>query len=99
MERLTEPAIGCFKFDFKELSGKHAPGEFGTYEAFWAYSMLCKRLGEYEDTNLTPEEIEAMKQENAELKAIREQEGKYTERLSKDLSIHKKALLGISTNR
>lgn len=57
MERLTEPAIGCFKFDFKELSGKHVPGEFGTYEAFWAYSMLCKNLGEYEDTDLTPKEI------------------------------------------
>ena len=49
IERLTEPTAGCFRYDFKELSRKHVPGEFGTYEAFWAYSMLCKKLGEYED--------------------------------------------------
>lgn len=56
-ERLTKPTVGCFKYDFKELAGKHVVGEFATYEAFWAYHMLCKRLGEYEDIGLDPAEI------------------------------------------
>jgi len=47
MGRLTEPTIGCFKYTL----AKHEPviGEFGTYEAFFDYSMAVKRLGEYED--------------------------------------------------
>lgn len=55
LNRLTKKALGCFQFDLKD----HEPviGEFGTYEAFFDYSMAVKRLGEYEDAGLTPEEI------------------------------------------
>lgn len=55
MERLTKKTIGCFEYNLKD----HKPiiGEFGTYEAFFDYSMAVRLLGEYEDTGLTPEEI------------------------------------------
>ena len=55
MERLTEKAVGCFEYALKDH--KPVPGEFGTYEAFFDYSMAVKRLGHYEDTGLEPEEI------------------------------------------
>jgi hypothetical protein len=42
--RLTEETIGCFKYDLKNL--KHKPGEFNDYDAFYAYQIAVKRLGE-----------------------------------------------------
>ena len=56
MERLTEKTVGCFEYALKDH--KAVPGEFGTYDAFFDYSMAVKRLGHYEDTGLEPEEIE-----------------------------------------
>lgn len=47
--RLTEKAFGCFKYDLKDF--KHKIGEFNDYDAFFAYSMAVKRLGELEDAN------------------------------------------------
>ena len=55
MERLTEKTVGCFEYALKDH--KAVPGEFGTYDAFFDYSMAVKRLGHYEDTGLEPEEI------------------------------------------
>lgn len=47
-ERLTiRDNIGCFKYDLKDF--KHKIGEFGDYDAFFAYSMAVERLGELED--------------------------------------------------
>jgi len=46
-DRLTKPTIGCFRYDLKDHTS--VPGEFGTYDAFFNYSMAVKRLGEYED--------------------------------------------------
>lgn len=46
-KRLTEKTIGCFQYDLKDF--KHKIGEFGDYDAFFAYSMAVKRLGEIED--------------------------------------------------
>lgn len=55
MERLTEPTIGCFQYQLKDHGA--VPGEFGTYEAFFDYSMAVRKLGQYEDTGLTPEVV------------------------------------------
>lgn len=55
MERLTEPTNDSFKYDLKDHT--HKVGEFSTYDAFFNYSMAVKRLGEYEDTGLEPEQI------------------------------------------
>lgn len=55
MDRLTEKTIGSFKYDLKNF--KHKPKEFNDYDAFYAYSNAVKRLGEYEDTNLSPEDF------------------------------------------
>ncbi len=55
MQRLTKKSIGNFKYDLKDH--EHIIGEFATYDAFFNYSMAVKRLGEYEDTGLTPEEF------------------------------------------
>lgn len=47
-QRLTiRDNIGCFKYDLKDF--KHKIGEFGDYDAFFAYSMVVKKLGELED--------------------------------------------------
>lgn len=46
-KRLTEKTIGCFQYDLKDF--KHKIGEFSDYDAFFAYSMAVKRLGELED--------------------------------------------------
>ena len=47
-QRLTmRDNIGCFKYDLKDF--KHKIGEFGDYDAFFAYSMAVKRLGELEE--------------------------------------------------
>ena len=49
MNRLTEKSIGTFKYDLKDF--KHKSKEFNDYDAFFAYSMAVKRLGELEDYN------------------------------------------------
>lgn len=46
-KRLTKKVKDCFKYDLKDF--KHKIGEFGDYDAFFAYSMVVKRLGELED--------------------------------------------------
>lgn len=46
-KRLTEKTRDCFQYDLKDF--KHKIGEFGDYDAFFAYSMAIKRLGELED--------------------------------------------------
>lgn len=46
-KRLTEKTRDCFQYDLKDF--KHKIGEFGDYDAFFAYSMAVKRLGEIED--------------------------------------------------
>lgn len=46
-KRLTEKVKDCFQYDLKDF--KHKIGEFGDYDAFFAYSMAVKRLGELED--------------------------------------------------
>lgn len=45
--RLTKKVKDCFQYDLKDF--KHKIGEFGDYDAFFAYSMAVKRLGELED--------------------------------------------------
>ena len=63
MERLTEKTVGCFEYSLKDH--KAVPGEFGTYDAFFDYSMAVKRLGHYEDTGLDPEEIKGFAEDVA----------------------------------
>lgn len=46
-KRLTEKTKDCFQYDLKDF--KHKIGEFGDYDAFFAYSMAVKRLGELEE--------------------------------------------------
>ena len=46
-KRLTEKTRDCFQYDLKDF--KHKIGEFGDYDAFFAYSMVVKRLGELEE--------------------------------------------------
>lgn len=46
-KRLTEKTRDCFQYDLKDF--KHKIGEFGDYDAIFAYSMAVKRLGELED--------------------------------------------------
>ena len=46
-KRLTEKTRDCFQYDLKDF--KHKIGEFGDYDAFFAYSMAIKRLGELEE--------------------------------------------------
>lgn len=46
-KRITEKTKDCFQYDLKDF--KHKIGEFGDYDAFFAYSMAVKRLGELED--------------------------------------------------
>ena len=46
-KRLTEKTKDCFQYDLKDF--KHKIGEFNDYDAFFAYSMAVKRLGELED--------------------------------------------------
>ena len=46
-KRLTEKTIGCFQYDLKDFN--HKIDEFNDYDAFFAYSMAVKRLGELED--------------------------------------------------
>ena len=46
-KRLTEKVKDCSQYDLKDF--KHKIGEFGDYDAFFAYSMAVKRLGELEE--------------------------------------------------
>lgn len=46
-QRLTKKVKDCFQYDLKDF--KHKIGEFGDYDAFFAYSMAIKRLGELEE--------------------------------------------------
>ena len=46
-KRLTKKVKDCFQYDLKDF--KHKIGEFGDYDAFFAYSMAVKRLGEFEE--------------------------------------------------
>ena len=62
-ERLTEKTVGCFEYALKDH--KAVPGEFGTYDSFFDYSMAVKRLGHYEDTGLEPEEIKGFAEDVA----------------------------------
>lgn len=64
--RLTEKTIGCFKYDLANF--EHKVRDFADYDAFFAYNMAVKKLGEYEDTGLSPEEIFNLQAENARLK-------------------------------
>ena len=66
MERLTEKTVGCVEYALKDH--KAVPGEFGTYDAFFDYSMAVKRLGHYEDTGLEPEDLKKAFNETAILK-------------------------------
>ena len=66
MERLTEKTVGGFEYALKDH--KAVPGEFGTYDAFFDYSMAVKRLGHYEDTGLEPEDLKKAFNETAILK-------------------------------
>lgn len=68
MDRLTEPTIGCFLYRLKDH--KAVPGEFGTYEAFFDYSMAVRKLGQYEETGLTPEEVLSMRMNMAIINAM-----------------------------
>lgn len=47
MGRLTEKTIGCFRYDLKDFN--HKSKEFNDYDAFFAYNMAVKKLGELED--------------------------------------------------
>jgi len=55
MERLTEKTIGCFAYDLKNF--KHKSAEFNDYDAFFAYNMAVKRLGELEEA-MTPKPLD-----------------------------------------
>ena len=46
-QRLTKKVKDCFQYDLKDF--KHKIGEFGDYDAFFAYSMAVKKLGELEE--------------------------------------------------
>ena len=94
MERLTKPTIGCFKYGLSNF--EHKPKEFADYDAFYAYNMAVKRLGEYEDTGLTPGEIDGFKHlevilhtaidkltENIKSEAIKE----FAERLKNEMKL------------
>lgn len=63
MERLTEKTVDCFEYALKDH--KAVPGEFGTYDAFFDYSMAVKRLGHYENTGLEPDEIKGFAEDVA----------------------------------
>lgn len=63
MERLTdELKIGAFA-GLKDKAAS-AVGGFGSYEAFYAYSLAVNKLFDYEDTGLEPSEIAALKEAN-----------------------------------
>lgn len=75
-ERLTKETVGSFGYDLKDF--EHKPKEFNDYDAFYAYKMAVKRLGELEDKIESGEidyvadrdkEIARLTSENASLRA------------------------------
>lgn len=46
-ERMTIKTPDCFAYDLKDF--EHKPREFNDYDAFFAYAMAVKRLGELEE--------------------------------------------------
>lgn len=75
-ERLTKETVGSFGYDLKDF--EHKPKEFNDYDAFYAYKMAVKRLGELEDkiergeidyVAYKDKEIARLTAENAELRA------------------------------
>lgn len=63
MDRLTEKSIGTFKYDLKNF--EHKAKEFNDYDAFFAYSLAVKRLGELEDAN-EPKTIDEWHEEDGD---------------------------------
>lgn len=60
MERLTFKLGNSYGLEDKASS---KVGLFTDYDGFYAYLVSTNRLGAYEDTGLTPEEIEQLKDE------------------------------------
>lgn len=89
MERLTEKTVDCFEYALKDH--KAVPGEFGTYDAFFDYSMAVKRLGHYENTGLEPEEIVGLKNTCDQLQGINDSLFNANQAMGKDLKEWKKA--------
>lgn len=58
-ERLTKETVGSFGYDLKNF--EHKPKEFNDYDAFYAYKMAVKRLGELEDKIESGELVEVPK--------------------------------------
>lgn len=59
-KRLTRKSVGVFRYDLADYD--HKVGEFNDYDAFFAYSMAVKRLGELEDEHDNyQQEIENLK--------------------------------------
>lgn len=67
-ERLTKETVGSFGYDLKDF--EHKPKEFNDYDAFYAYKMAVKRLGELEDKIERGELIERTSEEYS---AVRKQ--------------------------
>ena len=65
MERLTFKLGNSYGLEDKASS---KVGLFTDYDGFYAYLVSTNRLGAYEDTGLTPEEITSIQKENEELK-------------------------------
>lgn len=65
MERLTHEKLGnsyCLK-----NPDANKVGAFKDYNTFYAYLIAVNKLGAYEDTGLSPEEVERMKHEYFDL--------------------------------
>ena len=67
-ERLTKETVGSFGYDLKDF--EHKPKEFNDYDAFYAYKLAVKRLGELEDKIERGELIERTSEEYS---AVRKQ--------------------------
>lgn len=63
-ERLTKETVGSFGYDLKDF--EHKPKEFNDYDAFYAYKMAVKRLGELEDKIESGELISTVQSEQGE---------------------------------
>lgn len=61
MERLTEKSVGCFGYSLVDKS-ECKPGAFADYDVLFSHSMAVKKLGKYEDTGLTPQEVHELKE-------------------------------------
>lgn len=63
-ERLTKETVGSFGYGLKNF--EHKPKEFNDYDAFYAYKMAVKRLGELEDKIESGEIISVIQSEQGE---------------------------------